>query len=183
MASEPARPHRDPVMASLSAMMWRQAVWVAGEVADAGVDAFTAGPAQSALVCLRRGLGNGPGGLTMQSGRQVASDPGFALGGAGVLEAVGRTPDIFTHMNDTDQDVHCDAAPVGLGLDQIDLVVGAVDEHEPVPRVMPVAGLGLVEGSGDGVLSKVDHRATATSRPPSAPAGAVRCRRAPRAGR
>jgi len=25
MASEPLRPHRDPVMASLSAMMWRQA--------------------------------------------------------------------------------------------------------------------------------------------------------------
>jgi hypothetical protein len=25
MASEPGRPHRDPVMASLSAMMWRQA--------------------------------------------------------------------------------------------------------------------------------------------------------------
>jgi hypothetical protein len=80
MASEPARPHRDPVMASLSAMMWRQAACVAGEVADAGVDALAAGPAQSALVCLRRDLGNGPGGLTMQNGRQVAGDPGFTLG-------------------------------------------------------------------------------------------------------
>ena len=39
---------------------------MAGEVADAGVDALAAGPAQPSLVCLRGDLGNGPGGLTVQ---------------------------------------------------------------------------------------------------------------------
>ena len=48
-------------------------------------------------------------------------------------------------------DVNCDAAAGGLGADQAQLVVGAVDEDDPGPQVAGVAGLGLAEHGGDHV--------------------------------
>ncbi|MER5927650.1 hypothetical protein ABT132_47670 [Streptomyces mirabilis] len=50
------------------------------------------------------------------------------------------------------------AAAVGFGVDEVELVAAAVDEHHPGADVAGVAGLGLVEGGGDGVLGRVDDR-------------------------
>lgn len=38
---------------------------------------------------------------------------------------------------------------LGFGADQIKLVAGAVDQDDPGPPVLLVAGFGLVEGGGD----------------------------------
>ena len=48
-------------------------------------------------------------------------------------------------------DVDGDAAAGGLGADEAQLVVGAVDEDDPGPQVLRVAGPGLVERGGDHV--------------------------------
>jgi hypothetical protein len=81
-----------------------------------------------------------PWGLALRQGRQLTGDPDLTLRGAELRKAVSRTPDTLTDMHDVDQDVHPDAATAGLGMDQIDPETAAVDEHEPVPRVIPVAG-------------------------------------------
>ena len=39
----------------------------------------------------------------------------------------------------------------GLGADEVQLVLGAVDQDDPGPQVAGVAGLGLVERGGDHV--------------------------------
>ncbi|MCR3746044.1 hypothetical protein BS35_008644 [Actinomadura glauciflava] len=46
----------------------------------------------------------------------------------------------------------------GLGPDQIELVTGAVDQHDPGPDVARAAGLGLVEDPADHVAGVGDHR-------------------------
>jgi hypothetical protein len=50
-------------------------------------------------------------------------------------------------VDQVDDDVDGGAAPGGLGLDQLELVTGAVYQHDPGP-VVGVAVLGLVEDGG-----------------------------------
>lgn len=54
--------------------------------------------------------------------------------------------------------MHGHAAAVSLGVDEVELVAGAVDKHHPGPGMAGVTGFGLVEGGGDGVLRRVDDR-------------------------
>jgi hypothetical protein len=52
-------------------------------------------------------------------------------------------------MDYVDDDVNCGAAARGLCADQLQLVLGAVDQDDPGAQVAGVAGLGLVERGGD----------------------------------
>ena len=54
-------------------------------------------------------------------------------------------------MDYVDDYVDGDAAAGGLGADQGELVLGAVDEDDPGPQAAGVAGTGLVERGGDHV--------------------------------
>jgi hypothetical protein len=54
-------------------------------------------------------------------------------------------------MNNVDDDVNGDAAAGGLGLDEAELVLGPVGQHDPGPLVLRVAGMGLVEHGCDHV--------------------------------
>lgn len=93
----------------------------------------------------------------MEDRGEVARDPDFGSGGAGLVEAVGRCPDVLGHVHEVEQDVHVDVPPVGFGSDQLRLVAGAVDQHHPVAQMVPVAGFGLVECGGDHILGRVDE--------------------------
>jgi hypothetical protein len=44
-------------------------------------------------------------------------------------------------VHDVEQDVHLGLAAVGFGVDQVELVAGAVDEHHPGAQVVRVTGL------------------------------------------
>ena len=52
-------------------------------------------------------------------------------------------------MNYVDNDVNCGAPAGGLGADQVQLVLGPVDQDDPGPQVLRVAGLCLAERAGD----------------------------------
>lgn len=54
-------------------------------------------------------------------------------------------------MDDIDDDADRDAAAGGFRADQVQLVIGAVDQDDPGPQVSGVAGLGLAERGGDHV--------------------------------
>ena len=54
-------------------------------------------------------------------------------------------------MDQVDDDVDLRAAAGGLSADEVQLVLGPVDEDDPGPRVERVAGPGLVERGGDHV--------------------------------
>jgi hypothetical protein len=131
---------------------------VAGEVADAGVGYLAPGSVQPGLICLGADLGRDSCGLAVEDRGEVAGDPGFGFGDAGLVEAVRRAPDVLGHVDKVQQDVHLGFALVGFGLDQLELVAGAVDQHHPVAQMVPVTGLGLVERGGDHVLGRLDQR-------------------------
>ncbi|MFJ8827795.1 hypothetical protein ACIREE_39435 [Streptomyces sp. NPDC102467] len=61
--------------------------------------------------------------------------------------------------------MHLDAAPVGFGPDQVELMAGTVDEHGPVPGVIAIAGFGLVEDCRENMFRWLDHRARQPLRP------------------
>jgi hypothetical protein len=52
-------------------------------------------------------------------------------------------------VDKVDDDVDGGGAEGGLGADQVQLVLGAVDQDDPGPQLAGVAGLGLVEHGGD----------------------------------
>ncbi|WP_425824792.1 hypothetical protein [Streptomyces fractus] len=99
------------------------------------------------------------GGVTVQDGEGVGGDP--VLGGRVTrsVEAPARRPQIFEDVNDIDDDVHVDVAETGFGLDQVELMLGAVDQDHPVPAVVPVARLGVVEDLPHDVFGIVHDRA------------------------
>jgi hypothetical protein len=53
------------------------------------------------------------------------------------------------HVDQVDDDVDLSAAAGSLGADQVQLVLGPVDQDDPGPPVLRVAGPGLVERGGD----------------------------------
>lgn len=177
-ASAPSSPQRLPVMSRRSPIKCRQApsigpvatgqphgeggvvaklVEVSGEVADAGVGAFAPPSVQMGPVGLGRDLSGGSVCLPVEDRGEVTGDPDFGVGSAGLVEAVGRCPDVLGHVHEVEQDVHLDMASVGFGSDQIQLVAGAVDQDDPVAQMVPVAGFGLVKCGGDHVLGRVDE--------------------------
>ena len=58
---------------------------------------------------------------------------------------------VLQDVDYVDDDVDGDAAAGGLGVDQGELVLGAVDEDDPGPQAAGVAGTGLAERGGDHV--------------------------------
>jgi len=65
------------------------------------------------------------------------------------MQGPGGFPDVFEHVDQVDHDVDGDAAPLGFGADQIQLVLGAVDQDHPRPLVVRVAGVSFAERGGD----------------------------------
>ena len=53
------------------------------------------------------------------------------------------------HVDQVDHDVDLRSAAAGLGADQVQLVLGPVDQDDPGPQVAGVAGPGLAERGGD----------------------------------
>jgi hypothetical protein len=52
-------------------------------------------------------------------------------------------------VDEVDDDVDRDGAASGLGADQVQLVLSPVDQDNPGPQVLRVAGLCLAERGGD----------------------------------
>ncbi|MER5225865.1 hypothetical protein [Streptomyces flaveus] len=83
--------------------------------------------------------------------QQVAGcglDEGGA-GGLGGVQVRGGLPQIFEHVHEVDDDVDVHAASGGFSFQAFQLVVGAVDQHDPAAAVRRVALFGLVEQHGD----------------------------------
>jgi hypothetical protein len=74
----------------------------------------------------------------------------------GIIDAT-RTVTAAVDVDDVDDDVNGDAAAGGLGADQVQLVLGSVDQDDPGPQVLRVAGLGLVERGGDHLAGVAPH--------------------------
>jgi hypothetical protein len=68
-------------------------------------------------------------------------------------------------MDYVDDDVNCGAAARGLCADQLQLVLGAVDQDDPGAQVAGVAGLGLVERGGDHLGGVAPYRSGQPLRP------------------
>lgn len=75
------------------------------------------------------------------------------------MQAPGRRPQFLQHVHEVDDDVDAYVAAGGLGGDQIELVPGSVDEHDPGTHVGGVAGLGVVEDLLDDDAGVGDDRA------------------------
>ncbi|MFJ9131253.1 hypothetical protein ACIRJS_44955 [Streptomyces sp. NPDC102340] len=100
------------------------------------------------------------GGLLAASAQDTCGLDGNPVLGSrigGSVEAAGPGPKFLDHVDQVEGDVDGHAAALGLGLDQAELVAGAVDEDHPAPVVLRVTGLGLVEG-GDDMLGIVLDR-------------------------
>ena len=97
------------------------------QVADARV-----GP--GALACVQAGrvgfggdLGGGPVAVAGQHGEGLERDPVLGGGIPGIVEAPCSAPYVLKNVNYVDNDVNRDTAAGGLGADEAQLVVGAVD--------------------------------------------------------
>src|SRR6266540_3252703 len=87
-----------------------------------------------------------------------------ATGGLGgrvgvVVGAPGRLPHVLQGVGEVDQDVGVDAAAGGFGADEVELVAGAVDQHDPGAPVGRVTLGGLVEHGRDDLLAGGGDRA------------------------
>jgi hypothetical protein len=97
-------------------------------------------------------------GVAVQDGQRMSGDP--VLGGsvARLVEAQARRPQVLEDVDYVDDDVHVDLVDAGFGLDQGELVLGAVDQDHPASAVLRIAGLGVIEDAPDGVLCVVFDR-------------------------
>jgi hypothetical protein len=130
-----------------------------GEVADAGVDAAALLGGEPGIGGLLAECGDDGVGLAGQELEGVGGDPGFGGRVGVVVEAPGGLPEIFEDMNKVDQDVDRHAAAGGFGADELQLVAGAVDQHDPGAPVGGVTLLCLVEHLADHVLAGSGDRA------------------------
>lgn len=73
------------------------------------------------------------GSLACEDRGETVGGPCLGFGGAGFVEGVGGGPDVLGDVHEVQQDVDRDAAAGGLGTDQVELVAGAVDQHDPRP--------------------------------------------------
>ena len=86
--------------------------------------------------------------------------PRPVLGGgiACLVKAPGSTPQVFENVNDVDDDVNFGIPAGGLGADQVQLVLGPVNQDDPGPQVAGVAGLSLAERGGDHLAGVAAYR-------------------------
>jgi hypothetical protein len=88
---------------------------------------------------LADGLGGdllrGPGAAAGQHLERLGRDPVLGGGVAGVAQAPCRFPYVLQHVDQVDHDVDGGAAAGGLGADQVQLVLGPVDQDDPGPQV------------------------------------------------
>jgi hypothetical protein len=75
------------------------------------------------------------------------------------MEAPGGFPEVFQDVDEVDQDVDRHPAAGGFGTDQLKLVAGAVDQHDPGAAVGGVTLGGLVEDRRDDLLAGGGDRA------------------------
>jgi hypothetical protein len=118
------------VVLEVSARFVSGGAMVVAEVVEVGFGADVTGAA-----------GQDPGGLD--------ADPVLGRGIGGGVETPRGRPQLLDHVDDVEDDVDRDVAPGCLGLDQLPLVGGAVNQYYPGPVVLGVAGFGLVERGGD----------------------------------
>jgi hypothetical protein len=74
------------------------------------------------------------------------------------VKAPGGTPQIFENVNNVDDDVNFGIPAGGLGADQVQLVLGPVNQDDPGPQAAGVAGPGLVERGRDHLAGVAAHR-------------------------
>ncbi|WP_157751997.1 hypothetical protein [Actinoplanes derwentensis] len=74
------------------------------------------------------------------------------------MQVVGGFPEVFQDVDEVEDQVDPHAAGVGFGVDPVDLVVVAVDQHDPAAQVVRVALLGPVEQSGGHRGGGIDDR-------------------------
>src|SRR5262245_60691276 len=91
--------------------------------------------------------------------RAWAATQGSAARGAVVVEAPGGAPYVLKYMDEVDQDVNGHAAAGCFGADKVELVAGAVDQHDPGATVGRVTLGGLVEDCRDDLLAGGGDRA------------------------
>ncbi|WP_124442496.1 hypothetical protein [Streptomyces sp. NL15-2K] len=70
-------------------------------------------------------------------------------GGLGGVQVLGGLPQVFEHVCEVDDDVDVHVASGGFSFQAFQLVVGAVDQHDPAAAVRRVGLFGLVEQHGD----------------------------------
>jgi hypothetical protein len=159
-----------------------QEVVLVAQVADACVGPGAPTSFQSGRVGFGGDLLRGPGAVAGQHGEGPGRDPVLGGGVPGRVEAPCGAPQIFKNVNYVDDDVDRGAPAGGLGADEVQLVLGAVDQVDPGAQVQRVAGLCLVERGGDdlgGVLADGSGQPLGQGlRPGTGRAGAV-----PAAGR
>jgi hypothetical protein len=88
---------------------------------------------------------SGTARLAPQKQRQLVGDPLASRVLVVGLERLRGVPDVLRDVDEVDHDRAGDATTLRLGHDQVELVLGAVDEHDPAFVVLGVAALHLVE--------------------------------------
>jgi hypothetical protein len=126
-----------------------QVLVLAGQVADAGVGTSPLRAGQAGGVRFGGDLGGGPGAVPGEHRERLDRDPVLGCRVAGGVQGPCGFPDVFEHVDEVDHDVDGDVAAGGFGADQVELVLGAVDQDHPGALVLRVAGSGLVEGGRD----------------------------------
>ncbi|KOV62979.1 hypothetical protein ADL00_23875 [Streptomyces sp. AS58] len=86
--------------------------------------------------------------LACEDRSELVGSPGLCLAAAGGVEGARGGPEILRDVDEdkVEQDVHGDVAAFGFGVDEAELVVGAVDEDDPWPVVVrgAVVGCGVL---------------------------------------
>jgi hypothetical protein len=130
-----------------------------GQVADAGIDTASLLGRQPGVGGLLVERGDDGVDLAGQDAHGVGGDPWLGGRVSVLVEAPGRLPQILKDVDEVDQDVDRHAAAPGFGADLIELVAGAVNQHDPGAAVGRVTLFGLVEHLGDDLLAGGGDRA------------------------
>src|SRR6266508_790745 len=130
-----------------------------GEVADAGVDAAALLGSELGIAGLLAERGDDGVDVAGQDAYGVGGDPGFGGRVAVLVEAPGRLPAVLEDVDEVDQDVDRHLAACRLRAEQVELVAGAIDQHDPGAATGRVPLLGLVEHARDDLLAGGGDRA------------------------
>ncbi len=85
--------------------------------------------------------------------------------GAGLVECVGRRPDVLGDVHEVQEHVDRAAAVSGFALDQVALVAGAVDQDDPAPVVTPAPRSGPRSGARPTPTTSARHALWSPSPP------------------
>lgn len=129
--------------AGLECLVVAQELALGMKIADADIGAVTLSGAQLGLGGLiLDGFGDFAG-VTVQDSEGVNGDPVLSgLLAPGMETPTGR-PEVLEDVDDVDDDVNIDAVQAGFGLDQLELMLGAVDQDHPAAAVAGIAGFGV----------------------------------------